>query len=286
MKFLGNVLAAILGVLIAFGILFVMFLLFASLLGSSDDSATIRKNSVLELTIENAVNDYVGNTADDPFSGLFDESQGLDEILHAIQIAKDDNKIKGISIANNFLSAGLAQTQAIRNALKDFKESGKFIYVYGDIYTQRDYYLASVADQVYINPVGGMDFKGLASEVLFFKDFQEKTGVKMEVIRHGKYKSAVEPYLANEISDANRTQIKELIGSLWNSMLEDISEDRGLSISELNTIADTLGGRTPKMAKASGLVDDIVFYDQYEERIKNALTIDEGEAITLSLIHI
>ncbi|WP_394750689.1 signal peptide peptidase SppA [Spongiimicrobium salis] len=280
MKFLGNVLASILGVLIAFGILFFMFLIFVSLLGSPDDSAVINRNSVLELRVEDAVNDYVGNATDDPFSGFFDDSQGLDEIIHAIQIAKEDTKIKGISINNNFLIAGLAQTQAIRNALKDFKESGKFIYVYGDIYTQKDYYLASVADQIYINPVGGMDFKGLASEVLFFKDLQEKTGVKMEVIRHGKYKSAVEPYLANEISEANRTQIKELIGSLWNSMLEDISEDRDLSIADLNGIADTLGGRTPELAKASGLIDDIVFYDEYEAKIKKAMDVDETDAIS------
>lgn len=279
MNFLRNLLASILGVFIAFGILFFIFLMFISLLGSSEDDVAIGRNSVLELRIEGAVNDYVGNNDDDPFSGFVDKSQGLDDILHAIRVAKNDSKIKGISINNNFLSAGLSQTQAIRNALEDFKESNKFVFVYGDIYTQKDYYLASVADQVYINPVGGMDFKGLASEVLFYKDLQEKTGVKMEVIRHGKYKSAVEPYLSNEISEANRTQIKELIGSLWNSMLQDISKNRDISVADLNRIADTLGGRTPELAKASGLVDDIVFFDQYEEKIKLAMEIDSESAI-------
>ena len=122
-----------------------------------------------------------------------------------------------------------------------------------------------------MNPVGGLDFKGLSSEVLFFKDLQEKTGIKMEVIRHGKYKSAVEPFLANEMSDANRTQIKELIGSLWNSMLEDISDTRNIMPQDLNRIADTLGGRTPEFATQSGLIDGVVFYDEYENTLKRAV---------------
>lgn len=136
---------------------------------------------------------------------------------------------------------------------------------------QKDYYLASVADSIFLNPVGALDFRGLSSEVLFFKDLQEKTGVKMEVIRHGKYKSAVEPFIANEMSEANRTQIKELISSLWSSMVEDISNGRNILAKDLNVIADTLGGRSPEYAKLSGLIDDVIFYDQYEQKLKNAV---------------
>ncbi|MEM7381319.1 MAG: signal peptide peptidase SppA, partial [Bacteroidota bacterium] len=128
---------------------------------------------------------------------------------------------------------------------------------------------------LFLNPVGAMDFKGLAAEVLYYKDLQEKTGVKMEVIRHGKYKSAVEPFLANEMSDANRTQIKELIDALWGSMLEDISESRNLSISEINQIADTLGGRTPEFAVSSGLIDGLIYQDQYESKLKAATNLSE-----------
>ena len=175
---------------------------------------------------------------------------GLNEILNAIEVAKEDDDIKGISINNNFTLAGYAQTQEIRRALQDFKKSGKFVYTYSDFYMQKDYYLASVSDSIFINPVGALDFKGLASEVLFYKDLQEKTGIKMEVIRHGKYKSAVEPYLENEMSEANRTQIKELISSIWNSVIEEISDGRNILPKDLNIIADTLGGRTPEMAKA------------------------------------
>ncbi|MCM4164963.1 MULTISPECIES: signal peptide peptidase SppA [unclassified Arenibacter] len=279
MNFLRNLLAAIVGCLIAFGIMFVMFLILAALIGSGEDTVTIRENSVLEIQLQTPINDYVGMDESNPFAGLFNVNQGLDEILHAIQVAKEDNKIKGISLNNNVLMAGLSQTQAIRDALLDFGESGKFILAFGDFYTQKDYYLASAANEVFLNPVGAMDFKGLSTEVLFLKDLQEKTGVKMEVIRHGKYKSAVEPFLANEMSRDNRTQIKELLDALWQSMLTNISESRDISVEDLNHIADTLGTRTPKYAILSGLIDKELFYDEYESLIKEKIGVDTAEDI-------
>jgi protease-4 len=279
MNFLRNLLAAIIGCLVAFGIVFIMFFVLISLLGSDENAVTIKDNSVLELQLQRPIADYTGSDELNPFAGIFESPQDLDEILHAIAVAKDDERIKGISLNNNFILAGLAQTQAIRKVLVEFKSTGKFIYTYGDFYTQKDYYLASVADSMFMNPVGVLDFKGLSSEVLFYKDLQEKTGVKMEVIRHGKYKSAVEPYLENEMSDANRKQIKELIQSLWNSMVADIAVGRGISEDDLNIIADTLGGRSPKYAKQSGLLDDIVFFDQYEQKLSNALSLSEGTDI-------
>ncbi len=218
MNFLRNLLAAILGTLIALGMLFFMFLIFISL-ANTDEGVVVKNNSILELQLDAPVKDYTGSGAADPFAGLFDKADGLDQILHAIAVAKTDDRIKGISMNSAFILAGWSQTQAIREALRDFKDSGKFVYAYADIFMQKDYYLASVADSLFLNPVGGLDFKGLAAEVLYFKKLQEKTGVKMEVIRHGKYKSAVEPYLENEMSDANRTQIKELLSSLWNSLV-------------------------------------------------------------------
>lgn len=279
MNFLRNLLAAIIGCLMAFGIVFVMFVVLISLLGSDEETVSVKGDSVLELQLQLPIADYVGNGDASPFSSLFDESQGLDEILKAISVAKSDDRIKGISINNNFMLAGLAQTQAIRKALLEFKSEGKFIYTYADFYTQKDYYLASVADSIFINPVGVLDFKGLSSEVLFYKDLQEKTGVKMEVIRHGKYKSAVEPYLENEMSDANRTQIQELIQSLWNSMVADMAIGRGISETNLNIIADTLGGRSPEYAKKSGLLDDVIFYDEYEQKLSKVLAISDDEDI-------
>ncbi|MCM4173827.1 signal peptide peptidase SppA [Arenibacter sp. TNZ] len=279
MNFLRNLLAAIIGCLIAFGIVFVMFLVLAALIGRGEDTVVVKNNSVLEIQLQTPINDYVGMDESNPFAGLFNVNQGLDDILHAIRVAKDDNKIKGISLNNNVIMAGLSQTKAIRDALLDFESSGKFIYAFGDFYTQKDYYLASVAKEVYLNPVGDLDFKGLSTEVLFFKELQEKTGIKMEVIRHGKYKSAVEPFLANEMSDANRTQIKELLDALWNSMLTNISDSRDISMESLNLIADTLGTRKPKYAVLSGLIDDVVFFDEYESKIKKALEIEDDKDI-------
>ncbi|TDS19238.1 protease-4 [Maribacter caenipelagi] len=284
MNFLRNFLASILGSLFAFGIMFVMFLIFVSLVSSGEDTVSIEDNSILELQLQRQISDYTGSNELDPFAGIFEESQGLDEIIQAIEVAKNDDRIKGISINNNFIMAGLAQTQAIRKSLEDFKAEGKFIYAYADFFMQRDYYLASVADSIFINPVGVLDFKGLSTEVLYYKELQEKSGIKMEVIRHGKYKSAVEPYLENNMSEANRSQLTSLLQSLWNSMILDISKTRSISESNLNIIADTLGGRTPKYAKQSGLIDDVVFYDEYESKLANALKIKKDEDINYSTL--
>lgn len=279
MKFLRNLLAAILGCLVAFGILFGMFLIFAAIVGNADDGVVVSKNSVLELSFTSPIRDYVGRDETDPFAGLWDEEVGLDDILHAIKVAKRDEDIEGISLTTSFLQAGLAQTLEIRKALLDFKSAGKFIYAHSDFYTQKDYYLASVADKMYLNPVGAMDFKGLATEILYYKDLQEKTGVKMEVIRHGKYKSAVEPYLSNTMSPDNRLQIKELITSLWDTMIADVSDSRSISQENLNIIADTLGGRTPEYAVASGLIDGNLHFDEYEALLRDKTGLEEDVEI-------
>ena len=276
MNFLRNLLAAILGCLIAFGIVFFMFMIFAALAGS-EEGVAVRNNSVLELEIPYPVQDYTGTSEDDPFAVFYEPAIGLDDIIHAIAIAKEDEDIKGISINNNFLMAGVAQAQAIRKALEDFKTSGKFVYAYGDFFLQKDYYLASVADSIFLNPMGGVDFKGLAAEVLFFKDLQDKSGIRMEVVRHGKYKSAVEPFLEDEMSAENREQIASLLESVWGSIVEDISEGRGISESDINRIADTLGARLPQYAVTSGLVDEAIYADEYVSRLKTATGLDEDD---------
>ncbi|MCL6268203.1 signal peptide peptidase SppA [Flagellimonas myxillae] len=279
MKFLRNLLAAILGCLMAFGILMAMFFFFLFLVGNSDEGVAVGQNAVLELSFTEPIRDYVGRNETDPFAGLWSQEVGLDDIVHGIRVAADDDRIKGISLKTSFLQAGLAQAQEIRKALIDFKEAGKFIYAHSDFFTQKDYYLASVADEIYLNPVGALDFKGLATEVLYFKDLQEKTGIKMEVIRHGKYKSAVEPYLSDTMSKENREQIQELISSLWDQMLTDIGSSRKVSTEDLNIIADTLGGRTPEFAVVSNLIDGTVHFDEYELFLKDELGLEADEAL-------
>ncbi|AWX45179.1 Serine protease SPPA, chloroplastic [Flagellimonas maritima] len=279
MNFLRNLLASILGCLVAFGLLVIMFFIFAALVGSANDGVVVKKNSVLELSLTDPIKDYVGRDETDPFAGLLSDEVGLDDILHAIEVARGDANIAGISIAKSFLQTGLAQTQEMRKALLDFKSEGKFIYAHFDYCNQKDYYLATVADKIYLNPVGAMDFKGLATEVLYFKDLQEKTGIKLEVIRHGKYKAAVEPFLSNNMSEENRNQIKELITSIWDTMIADISDARNITPENLNTIADTLGARSPEYAVASGLIDDNLYFDQYEALIREKIGVDEYDDI-------
>ncbi len=276
MNFLRNLLAAILGSLIAFGILIFMFFVFLALVGSSGEGVVVKENSILELSLKEPVYDYLGTDDNAPFGGLFEEGLGLDEILHAIRVATNDDRIKGISIRNNFLFTGLAQTQELRDALIRFKDAGKFVYAFSDFYSQKDYYLASVADSVFLHPQGIMDFKGLASEVLYYKELQEKSGIKMEVIRHGKYKSAVEPFLSDSMSEENRTQIQELLLSVWGVMLQDIADAREMTVADLNRIADTLGARTPDFAIASGLLDGKRYWDEYEALLREAIGFSEG----------
>jgi len=246
----------------------------------------VKDNSVLDLKLDFPIKDYAAKTNFKDFAFLNEsEKNGLFNIIDAINYAATDSKIKGISIDNNFIQAGVSQTKAIRDALLEFKESGKFIVAYADIYTQKDYYLSSVADTVYINPVGMMEFNGLSSERLYYKDFQEKTGLKMEVIRLGKYKSAVEPYLANEMSDNNREQISAYLNGLWAEIKKEVSASRNVSVEELNTIADDLLARTADLAKSSKLIDKIAYHDEYISGIKNAMDVDADKKLNTITIN-
>lgn len=266
MAFLRNFLASVLGTLFALGILFLMFLIFATLAGSGDE-VRVKDHSVLKLEFPYPIREHSGYDPEDPFSLFFKPTMGLDEITKALAVARKDDRIRGVSISGPYLVAGIAQTKALRDALRDFRESGKFVYAYGDYYLQKEYYLSSVADSIFINPVGNLDFKGLSAEVLYFAEFQDKTGLKMEVVRHGKYKSAVEPFLSDQMSDENREQISDLVGSLWRGMRDGIAESRGIAPEALDRIADTLGAREPEMALAAGLVDGIIYRDAYEEKL-------------------
>ena len=279
MKFLRNLLAAILGTLIALGIIFMFFLIIATIAGSAEQPIIVKDNTVLEIAFDQPLKDYGGTYRFTDLDYQFEEFNGVNNVLFAINKAMDDDKIKGISIHSSFLNTGAATTKSIRDAILAFKDSGKFVYAYGDMYMQKDYYLASVADSVFLNPTGTLDFRGLSSEVLFFKELQENSGVKMEVIRHGKYKSAVEPFLSNTMSDENRQQISELLFSVWDTYLEDIGDSRGLTIAQLNNYADELATRTPKMALEHNFVDVLAYMDQYVEVIKNQIGLNEDEDV-------
>ena len=286
MTFLRELLAVILGVFISFFIMFFVFVAVGSFISSSfmqEDVVTVKDNSVLVLKLEDQIRDFAPKS-DDPFEqllGIDDQVMGLNTIINAIDNAKYDEKISGISIESLSLRAGIGQIQEIRDKLYEFKESGKFITAYADIYDQKNYYMSSVADSIYVNPVGFLDLKGLSGEILYFKDFQDKYGVRMEVIRHGKYKSAVEPFLESEMSEANREQTVAFLNSVWGELVEDMSENRGLTPEKINSIADDLGARTPDMALEQGIVSGQMYRDDYRNVLKQLVGIGEDKKLNL-----
>lgn len=283
MQFLKNVLSTIVGLFLFCFIFFFFIIIVAAITagsagGSNKEVVEVKSNSVIELDLSEVTNDYGGNFVYTDFAMLNSEPKdGLTDVLDAIDAAKKDDRIKGITITNGKSMLGMAQSKALRDKLEEFKKSKKFVVAYSDSYTQGEYYLNSVADTIYLNPVGDFELKGLSSEVMFFKDFQEKTGITMEVIRHGKYKSAVEPFLANEMSPANREQITQLLTSVWSTVSGDIAKSRNIPLDSLNNIAENLTARTADMAKARNLVDKIGYEDEYRNGIKKALKVKKED---------
>jgi protease-4 len=236
-------------------------------MSSTSKEVTIKDKSMLMLKLNGEITERAPN---DPFEGLdipgFDQNKrlGLDDILSAIEKAKDEENIKGIYLRIENIAAGYSTCEEIRKALIDFKtESGKFIYAYSEVYTQKAYYLASAADKVFITPEGMIMFTGIASQRMFFKNALDKLGVEMQVIRHGKFKSAVEPFMLENMSPANREQVEVYLGSIWSNILEGISSSRNISIEELNQIADkNMLFKTTDELLAYNLVDSVIYEDQ------------------------
>jgi len=282
MNFLKNILATILGVFIS---LFLMIMIFGVLASTfkPDNAVSIKNNTILKLNLKDVVKDYAPKSSN-PFDKILDFDRhkiSLNNLLKAIDDAKSDNNIKGISIQNSIVNAGIAQTEAIRNKLLDFKKSGKFIVAYADNYSQKNYYLSSVADSIFMHPLGAVQFKGLAAEILYYKNFEDKFGVKMEVIRHGKYKSAVEPYLDDKMSVANREQITSFLNSIWSKLVGEIGASRNLSVDRLNQIADNLSARNATLAIKNGLIDGEIYKDVYKLKLKSLATIKPSAKLNL-----
>ena len=287
MNFIRTFFASVLGTLTALFlggiILFMLIAGIASVVNSDDSSAAmIQDNSVLSLKLNLPIMDNVPGSQDFQVSlGLDAESIQLIDLVTAIELAKTNDKIKGIHLRSDYLAAGWAQTKTLRDALLSFKDSGKFVSAYADFFTQKGYYLASAADSIFVNPNGGVELKGLASEVLYFKDFEDEYGFKMEVIRHGKYKSAVEPYLSNSMSEANREQIGSLIASLWETIGLEIAEARNISVAELDAIASDLKANLVGNALKVGLIDHISYKSEYVELLKSKLGLSEKDKLKL-----
>lgn len=273
MTFFRNFFASCLGTLVAFGIAFFMFFSFITALSDLESPTVIENNVLLSLDFQGVVKDRIADQGQDPFGAFANPVVGLDQVLLAIGVAKGDSRVKGITIDNPYFIGGISQLQSIRNALVDFKTSGKKIFAYADIYDQKDYFLASVADSLFMSPTGILEFKGLHSEVLYYKDFQEKSGLKMEVVRHGKYKSAVEPFLENQMSKAKKTQLTALLSGLWSVMVKDMAQGRNMEVATLNNLATKMGANTASKALENGLVDQLAYKDQYDLALKKAFNL-------------
>jgi protease-4 len=285
-NFLKYTLATITGIIITSILFFIVMLAsLSALVASGDKPVSIKDNSVLVLKAGITIPDR-GNQ--NPLAGfdLFDmtltSSPGLNEILQNIEKAANDEKIKGILIENGLLPSGWATTEEIRNAIGNFRMKGKFVISYSDyVMTQECYYLSTAADKIYINPGSMIDFKGLSSEVMFYKKALEKIGVEVQVTRHGKFKGAVEPFILNKLSDENRAQIKDYAGSIWNHVIEDISKSRGIPAEQLNIIADNLEGNIASKALETKLVDGLMYRDELIDTLKSLSGINPDKDLEL-----
>jgi protease-4 len=246
-----------------------------------DEQVTVSDNSVLEIKFEDPVTERTNKSPFEQgrFSFTLDRSPGLEDILKNIDKAKSDDHIKGILLDVSSFSAGIATMEEIRVALTDFKKSGKFIYSYCEGYPQGGYYLATVADKIYLNPEGEVDLHGLSVDLMFFKGTLEKLDLKPEIIRHGKYKSAVEPFMYDKMSPENKEQISKLLHSIWDNVIENIATARKITREEVQTIADNLSGRTAKEALDAKLVDKLIYYDEVLDELRMKTGIEKDEKV-------
>jgi len=277
--FLKFTLATVTGIIISSVVLFfISILVVFSMVSSSESETQVRKNSVMMLDLNGTLTE---RSQENPLDFLMKEdykTYGLDDILSSIRKAKENEEIKGIYIQATSLGAGFASLEEIRDALKDFKESGKFIVAYGDTYTQNLYYLSSVADKVLLNPQGMLEWRGLAATPMFFKDLLEKIGVEMQIFKVGTYKSAVEPFISTEMSPANREQVNVYLSSIWGQITSSVAESRNLSVEALNKEADRMLMFYPaEESVKNGLVDTLIYKNDVRDYLKNMVGIDKDD---------
>lgn len=241
-----------------------------------------KENTVLRINLNGDIKERgVKNPFGDVDLGPFmpKASVGLNDILASLKKAKDDNNIRGIYLEISDPVAGFATLEEVRNGLLDFKSSGKFIYAYSEGFSQKAYYLATTANKLYLNPQGALEIKGLSSQIMFFKKMLEKMDMEVQIFRHGKFKSAIEPFMLDKMSDANRTQVETYLGSLWNHMIKGISEARKISTDEINDMANRLAIRSPEDAVKYKLVDELKYEDEVFSTLKKNINLKEDDKI-------
>lgn len=278
-QFFKFMFASMLGFFLTFFIL--LFITFGIIAGlASRDVYELKENSVLHLTLSTEIVDRGGTNPFESFDFMTmspRKALGLNDLLRGIDKAKQDDNIKGIFLDLSITPAGWSTLGEIREALDDFRSSGKFIISYGETYMQRAYYLGSVADEVYLHPEGAIDFSGINSEMVFLKNMLDRLGIDPQVIRHGEYKSAGEPFFREDMSDENREQVLSYISSIWNNVLAGIANSRGMGINQLNDIADNLYTRNAAMALEWEMIDGIAHRDEVISALRERLGLDEDK---------
>ncbi len=281
MGFFKSFFASCLGTLVALGLLILICIGIISVI-SSETQVTVADNSVLQLKLETPIAEL---EVEDPFAEIFpgagEQSHGLLQIIQAIHHAKSDPKIKGIYLNTSYLMTGIASIQEIRESLIDFKQSGKWVVAYADHYTEGAYYLASAADKVYMNPAGEMEFNGLATEVMFFKKMFDKLDIKPEIFRVGDFKSAVEPFMRDNLSEENKLQLNSMLNSIYGEMLHNISDSRKIPFEKLKEIADNMVVRNAALSVSSGLIDSLYYDDQMQDVLREKLGLDKKRTVPL-----
>jgi protease-4 len=260
-NFFKMLLASMLGMLILNALVFVILISMIAIIGSGDP-VSVKDNSILKISLNKPLEDRAGIPTIDIINFEVMTNLGLNNILNGLEQAKYDNRIKGVYLELSSVQAGIASVEEVRNALLSFKESGKYVLAYAEGYSQKAYYLATVADKIYLNPFGSIDFGGLSAQLTFFKGLLDKLGIDMQIIRHGKFKAAIEPFTLNKMSDENREQIKSYTGSIWNYILQTISASRDISIEELNRIADNMELAMAEDALNKKIVDKLFYEDE------------------------
>lgn len=274
--------ANIVAIMLVAGLFFTFLILMLAVSAFSDSNKpAIIKNSVLTLDFKTNIIDSPAEDQEDMFAfGQTQKNILVYDMVEAIKKAKTDDKIKGISLETDGIMAGMTQLDNVRTALEDFKKSGKFVYAYGNNVSQGAYYLGSVADQYYLNPSGGIELKGLSTEVMYMKSFTEKFGIGLQVIRHGKYKSAVEPFLLDEMSPENREQLSVLLNDLWSANAGKMAQSRKIEPTQFRTIVDSLYGAIPELGVQHRLADRLLQKSEYDDLLKAKLKLSEKDKLS------
>lgn len=287
--FFKYVCATIVGIILTSVIMTVICIVsMAGMMASENMSQPVKENSILRIKLQGSISEKGDDS--NPMAFLMNEADmediPLDVALDALKKAAKNDKVKGIYLEGGILSSNPAELQELRQGLLEFKKSGKWIVSYADQYTRASYYLCSTADKIYMNPIGMLDWSGMASEPIFYKGLLEKVGIKMQVFKVGTYKSAVEPFICDQMSDANREQVTSFLNSIWGNLQKDVAKSRKMEVDALNALADSMTFLSdPEASVKAGLVDKLCYKSEVKEALKKRLKLEDDDKLTFTTLN-